>query len=695
MKNPLPPKPQGFPGSPLFSGTIRRLLKNRLVSYCPKNTQFFWNVLQGVKRGCAKVDDDFVKAGLADHSSVLSKPPTHDYVDNRDKYAIIFESMTCAAPEICCDPTKSACYESTRGMGGGYAHIQGQQIGRDKDDLDVEFGLIKMVEISPNSDHSQLENRTGILEVHGCVNTFNWFDVKKHLAPKGYPRTVHASAIPEPLKVRTVTKGPAGRAWQSAFAQRALWKHLGNFGCFDLTKGPMVEEQVKRVHNNAKVHDKRNVGSNECLGSTTEVKPRELWCSGDYSAATDGIDIRQTKDALKAFCDHQQLICPTWTPEVTEVLESELLEQQIEYSAHPSVKQANGQLMGSKLSFPFLCLINMVGYWNSLESYYQRDVDITELDDFLVNGDDILFKTNDDHYEHWKNSVASLGLKLSVGKNYIHRKLFTVNSELYEETDYGFRRYFYLNLGSLFAQESCERIEITSGPLWDRYNWMMLGSLNRDRLHRRFIHYHLDDIKKITSDGLINLFLPQERGGCGFDQFVPFDVTYLQRKYASALWLSTCGHPEDLQKRKIVTEDAPITYQKRSKQYQYWVHDTNIQGRYLEAADRKINFRHHFAAISDSDKPSMSYQGWNRKVSRRMDKVQPMSLERVKDFPYRITVSNGVRPSNLLKAEMGLSCAGLTSSSRHKSINVEKMLDWWSKAVVVSDDVKVSAPSHY
>ena len=47
-----------------------------------------------------------------------------------------------------------------------------------------------------------------------------------------------------------------------------------------------------------------------------------------------------------------------------------------------------------------------------------------------VNGDDILFKCNDEFYHHyWKPAIDAIGFTLSAGKNYVSDKFLTVNSE--------------------------------------------------------------------------------------------------------------------------------------------------------------------------------------------------------------------------------------------------------------------------
>jgi len=309
--------------------------------------------------------------------------------------------------------------------------------------------------------------------------------------------------------------------------------------------------------------------------------------------------------------------------------------------------------MGSKLSFPFLCIINLVAYWNSLEKYHRREVMLNELDDLLVNGDDILFKSNTRHYKYWQHSIAKVGLKLSVGKNYIHKQLFTVNSELYERTPKGFRRYHYLSCSALFAGPSSERREIASGPIWDHYNWMMLGSLNKERLHRRFIHYHLDEVKKVTGNGLINLNLPCERGGIGFDQHTSFHVTDFQRRYATSLWRSTKGCPETLQKRCLVSSDPADVPKIRAQQYQFWQANDCIKNSVIPARDRKISLFAPFSKLLASDE-TLEYRGLDRQVLSWMKKnpqIHSMQDKDILSFPYRVTTECILsKPAQLLLA---------------------------------------------
>jgi hypothetical protein len=108
------------------------------------------------------------------------------------------------------------------------------------------------------------------------------------------------------------------------------------------------------------------------------------------------------------------------------------------------VYQENGQLMGNPLSFPILCVCNYVAYHVSWEQYLGRELTVKEVSQLhyvLINGDDILFRSNPEHYSVWKRVVDSVGLTPSVGKNFFHSRVAQINSELFiddgrEETVY-------------------------------------------------------------------------------------------------------------------------------------------------------------------------------------------------------------------------------------------------------------------
>jgi hypothetical protein len=217
---------------------------------------------------------------------------------------------------------------------------------------------------------------------------------------------VEAYAIPEPLKVRMITKGHVN-TWCLKPLQLAMFKALKQFPIFEPCWDP--DYDASRFHS-----------------------PGELSVSGDYSAATDGLNQRLTRLVgsmlakkypelsdyiLHGTGSHRVL----YNKNLQDKVFNDLM---IEETLTHSVVQTNGQLMGSLLSFPILCLVNAFSLGKV------RNQKLTELD-CLIHGDDITFKGKEEEIKDWKTFASSLGLEPSVGKNYQSTRWFTIDSKLF------------------------------------------------------------------------------------------------------------------------------------------------------------------------------------------------------------------------------------------------------------------------
>jgi len=214
--------------------------------------------------------------------------------------------------------------------------------------------------------------------------------------PEG-PLPVRVQPIVEPLKVRTITAG-IGDTFCLKPLQRAMWHALGLEPQFCLTHGTNnLEPAIERIYENS--------------------SPEDSWISGDYSAATDSFAISASKALLEGILesiDHE----PTKRWAMKEISPHLLVYPK--GSGLTPILQESGQLMGSLLSFPLLCLLN---------DCTAKFVGLHP-DQYLINGDDILMRTNAEVYPKWKEKVQEFGLLLSAGKNYIHKDFGTVNSQL-------------------------------------------------------------------------------------------------------------------------------------------------------------------------------------------------------------------------------------------------------------------------
>jgi hypothetical protein len=171
--------------------------------------------------------------------------------------------------------------------------------------------------------------------------------------------------------------------------------------------------------------------------------------SGDYSAATDGIDPVFSRTLLRRLA--LQVALPK---EQTAILENCLLNHQMVYEKDSekrkwmgpddpiSLKQLRGQLMGSPISFPILCFVNFLINWVFIDPELRCPIDRVPI---LVNGDDLFMVIPLSYYkgvnswtapEHpfgvsWREFISIVGFTESLGKNYIHSTMFCINSQFY------------------------------------------------------------------------------------------------------------------------------------------------------------------------------------------------------------------------------------------------------------------------
>lgn len=208
---------------------------------------------------------------------------------------------------------------------------------------------------------------------------------------------VKAHAIPEPLKVRMITKGEA-QNWVLKPLQKAMHRALKDFPCFRLTSGQNILDNFKKPHEGM------------------------FFVSGDYSAATDNLN----SDIMETVVDELIKVLPSnIIPYVIREAGAHIIEYPESTGLEP-VLQTNGQLMGSLLSFPILCIANAATYGLATNHNELQTLPC------LINGDDISFRDFDKVIKRWKKFSSLMGLIPSVGKNYVSRNWFTINSQFCE-----------------------------------------------------------------------------------------------------------------------------------------------------------------------------------------------------------------------------------------------------------------------
>ena len=383
-------------------------------------------------------------------------------------------------------------------------------------------------------------------------------------------------ALREPLKVRIITKMQTLSTFLCGPLQGALWRYLGQFPQFALTKETFQEAHLAQL-----IQQDRDL--------FPPPGPARSFVSGDYSAATDGLNIEATRQVMDS-------ILARLTPRDREIfaphVHTVLMEQVLVYpNDQPDilpVLQQNGQLMGSILSFPILCILNLFTYVQSLPEPLRLAVlggrlSLRKLA-VLINGDDILFKAAPSQYQAWLESSSSVGFTLSLGKNFVHPRFLTVNSLPIEvrvrapairppttRLSASWRgdpsRMGYLATGdrprytstlswadvdelessnpwvfeptSTITVHSFIRIGLVLGlgrtlnrmgvemsaPLGALHQVAVCGAMNPARAHGLFLHYNHDELVNQTRFGryTLNIFAHPLLGGLGFE--IPQGVT--------------------------------------------------------------------------------------------------------------------------------------------------------------------------
>jgi hypothetical protein len=186
--------------------------------------------------------------------------------------------------------------------------------------------------------------------------------------------------------------------------------------------------------------------------------PGMVAVSGDYSAATDGISELATLAVMDEIARddviYQALYRGLGPHQLEYYGEDWSCKNGLDKTLLPNpVLQRRGQLMGSPLSFPILCALNLACFWASMEWFHNENFTYEDLSGLVrINGDDIGFVCEQEFYHFWRACLDDFGFTPSVGKNFVSRDFININSQYYEirHTDdfsYVHREVPFVNMG--------------------------------------------------------------------------------------------------------------------------------------------------------------------------------------------------------------------------------------------------------
>jgi len=169
----------------------------------------------------------------------------------------------------------------------------------------------------------------------------------------------------------------------------------------------------------------------------------EVLTSGDYKSATDGLSIEVAEVILS------EILLASEVPEHLRSFAMKALRPLIYGDGVDGVRPKRGQMMGSFLSFPLLCLQNRFAFLWAFRWLPDNGRSLP----CLINGDDILFQSGPRASDRWMASVGDLGLEVERTKTSVDAEVGTLNSTLLRFVGVDLRVIQTLRWGRLKPQE--------------------------------------------------------------------------------------------------------------------------------------------------------------------------------------------------------------------------------------------------
>jgi hypothetical protein len=543
-----------------------------------------------LKKGCPRASKDGLEAARQETFSQLTQPAVlhPDALITRDQ-AIrevnrttreLFRNLRIQPHQLLKleFPSTSANYTNSRKDGGAVTAVAESIYGCNVDPNFVDFEVVRWYcedtgswevrhagKLNQSIDRQRNDAAIAMGLVDKALMDFNIVD------------TV---ALPEALKVRVITKGSGLRGYVLKPLQKILHSHLRKIPQFSLIGEPVTEKRCEEV-----------------LG---QLLHGEKWLSGDYKAATDGLLSCLSEAAANAISDicfrqddwiefpglwqkYRQLFIDALTKHwVMDPSKKEFAQGQTEWDF--LFPQRNGQLMGSIVSFPILCVVNAALCRKALELGASENFDRMVMYDptqwfevnpnvririkdcpMLINGDDCVFPACERTHAYWLALCPSFGMMPSVGKYYWSSEFMNINSTTFlydlryewelEELEVGgmnvncyaflgenvprwFQQIQFINLGILLHQKRSGGL---MGPdsVFDEFSSFSANSKDLLETLPESCKTEIYDIfvwlfKRLATHLGIRLpfFVPREYGGVGLRPHGKWQPTKHQRSLA-------------------------------------------------------------------------------------------------------------------------------------------------------------------
>jgi hypothetical protein len=499
----------------VFSGKLWHMIK----LYCARANQGNVRQMRSLRslyesKSCwYALPDSVEKQTMEKHKKLMSTPGSiSEETENYLKMAVDYvfpprghKRHVPYSPGICA-PTKSSGYSVTRGAGGNRELVSiDQTYGLGFTSRREDLSYQQFLKCAADSTHSIM-------------------------------RVIYQS-IPEPGKFRVITKGDSNLYTAVRPLQKYLLRMWKKQKFATMTKD--FEERLHRVMNSS-------VNENGRYYIQHATNEELMFCSVDYSSATDLLKMNSTTICVERIIENLGLVDLTFKKGQTELYYKNELDKLltatlfrkcmkpciIEYPDGEEILQKGGQLMGNPLSFPLLCIINLSCFLRLRE--HSRDLHREKL---FINGDDIVFQHSKKGFKTFIRHAGEVGLKVNKAKSYVHPDYYLINSILgYKGKSVGYMN-IALALGHrvksepkrLLTQARLVQKDFIGYPLDERKYCL---SLFYKSLHEK-VNFKIGRKKFIP-----NYFIHQSLGGLGLENLTGANIkiTPLQRKVATFLY---------------------------------------------------------------------------------------------------------------------------------------------------------------
>jgi len=534
-------EPPTAPPSGYFKakGLVRRWMKSRLLTYSRKNTHLWYSWLQ-CKKCTLDSSEEVVLDAYMEHAKVLVNRDDGDdaLIDSIFQIPAFINQLEEIAlrsteyfvnDKIFTDyhPSTSASLSSSRSNHGAYGELC-SLINQPEDIYPDD--LVSMQYLPALNGRSY--HRVREIRVVSTSLGRDWEDAltKKYFERKPHTLSAKIQGIVEPMKVRVISKGPALEYYAAKPFQKALHSVMRTMDCYRLIGRPLCPTDT--------------------LDCKVKAQKDWEWFSVDYKAATDNLSWKYSGRILKALIKY-------WSPHMQELALDVLGPHELVYPNSAKIKSQKmerGQLMGSILSFPILCIANYGLYLSVTNSLHEGWTDQERNSHVLINGDDQLYCAPSALWPVHIDSGRKVGLEMSVGKAYHHSRYCNVNSTSIDLPQ-GSRHPYqisYLNSGLYFGiskVRSQTDTDIKEKDIVSLLPRILNGSLPGRQcvlLKHWFSTHGKSAIRKCCEISVgrrntivRNIFMPQSQGGMGVEAPLGFKFyrSKVHRVYASTFAL--------------------------------------------------------------------------------------------------------------------------------------------------------------